>query len=77
MPTGDLALSTILDYSSFVSSCFFLGLERQKGTLIFLAAFGLFGVSVSRFCAFISYDDLGRMPKVARVFFELYTLTLN
>ena len=73
MPTGDLALSTILDYSSFVSSCLFLGLERQKGTLIFL---GLFGVSVSLFCGFISYDDLGRMPKVARVLFELYTLTL-
>ena len=76
MPTGDLALSTILDYSPFVSSCLFLGLERQTKTLIFLAAFGLFGVSVSRFCAFISYDDLGRMPKVARVLFELYTLTL-
>ena len=76
MPTGDLALSTILDHSSFVSSCFFLGLERQKGTLIFLAAFCLFGVSVSLFCGFISYDDLGRMPKVARVLFELYTLTL-
>lgn len=76
MPTGDLALSTGLDYSSFVSSCFFLGLERKKGTLIFLAAFGLFGVSVSRFCAFISYDDLGRMPKVTRVLFKLYTLTL-
>ena len=76
MPTGDLALLTGLDCSSFVSSCFFLGLERQKGTLIFLAAFGLFGVSISRFCAFISYDDLDRMPEVARVLLELYTLTL-
>ena len=69
MPAGDLALSAGLDYSSFVSSSFFLWLERWKGTLIFLSAFGL---SVSRFCAFISDDVLGRMPKVARALFALY-----
>ena len=38
-------------------------------TLIFFAAFC---VSVARFCAFIRYDDLGRMPTAARAIFVLY-----